>query len=551
MPMTGYWEKRFLKDKASAVNASERYLQNMQRKYYLQASGEITEEIERLYRTFADSEGISLAQAKQRIRQADFGKTDFDKLTDFQIERQQEYRKKKNSLPGDIVAAIERQHERYENELKMLTGKGRITHLSMLQANISKALIDLYDKNQMSIYDFLEDEYESAYYRSIFNCQQAIGFGKDFAALNKRAVEKAVLGSYGKSNYSRRLYAHCRNFSKDLKDNLTIGLIRGESMDRLASRIGKRLDVAEGAARRLVRTESAYIYEKAAAEAYAECGVEEYEFLATLDMRTSVACRELDGKVFRVKDAVPGKNYPPMHPNCRSTTVCHFGNEKVTERMAKGKDGKYYSVPSDMTYGQWERVESGIGKNAEFTVQAYEAGKNITSERIAIYRAADAVPPKVQKALESTKCIVGKYSACKYDYENDIMYIAEGADKREVIHEIGHVVDNKMVPQEKVKGIREKMLRDTLHSDIVKDTFYDTKGNPVIILRVQNDHLISEYQGRIYASSVKTAFREDGQLCGRLLYEFVSEPFREYIENRENLIRKSPELYELIREAVE
>ena len=71
------------------------------------------------------------------------------------------------------------------------------------------------------------------------------------------------------------------------------------------------MGVAYSAAKRLVRTETAYIYEQATKDAYEECGVEWYEFLATLDGRTSEICRELDGKHFKVRDAMPGKNYPP------------------------------------------------------------------------------------------------------------------------------------------------------------------------------------------------------------------------------------------------
>jgi uncharacterized protein with gpF-like domain len=39
-----------------------------------------------------------------------------------------------------------------------------------------------------------------------------------------------------------------------------------------------------------------------------------------LDSRTSEICRELNGKRFKLSEAEVGVNYPPMHPNCRSTT---------------------------------------------------------------------------------------------------------------------------------------------------------------------------------------------------------------------------------------
>lgn len=312
------------------------------------------------------------------------------------------------TLPADAVALIEKQHMQHEKTLSMYSQKGKLTQLSLMEANIDRALLDLYDKNQMSIYQMLADGYEDGYYRAMYKNQQALGFGKDLVALNNRAIEKAVMAKHHKTNYSRTLYEHCKYFSKDMKQNLVTGLILGESMDRMASRMSKRLSVSAATARRLVRTETAYIYEAATMDSYKECGISQYEFMATLDGKTSKICRELDGKVFDVKDAVPGKNYPPMHPNCRSTTVCHLADDKVTERIAKDKRGKYYSVPSDMTYKEWKKAALKTGKSADFTIKAHTPGSNITTERINIYKAAATVPEKVKTAMQGTSVIVGK-----------------------------------------------------------------------------------------------------------------------------------------------
>lgn len=361
----GYWEKRYLKDKAAMINRSEKYIEEQQRKYYVQAQKEIREDIESLYQKFADKEKITLAEAKRQISRADFAKIDFEKMVDYQIEQNQEFRKKKGTLPGDVIAAIEKQHARYETGLRAYTKKGQITRLELLDLQIDKALLDLYDKNQISMYDCLARIYEDGYYRSIFAGQKAIRFGKDFAVPNTRAVERAVLNTYNKKGYSKRLYEHCNAFSKDLKENLVTGFIKGESIDKMSARISRRLNVSEANARRLVRTETAYVYEQASLQAYQACGIEMYEFMAMLDHKTSPPCQALDGKRFLIKDAVPGKNYPPMHPNCRSTTVAAFEDDKVTKRLAKDERGKYYEVPSDMTYPEWKKkYMDGGSRNA-------------------------------------------------------------------------------------------------------------------------------------------------------------------------------------------
>ncbi|MCI8736870.1 MAG: minor capsid protein [Lachnospiraceae bacterium] len=362
--MAGYWEKRYLRDKAVAVNRSEKYIIGEQRKYYAAAQKEIREDIEALYQKFADKEKVTLAEAKRRISRADFSKVDFGKLVDYQIERNRAFREQKDKLPGYVVAAIEKQHMRYESELRAYTKKGQITRLELLDMQISKALLDLYDKNQISMYDCLSQIYEDGYYRSIFAGQKAIGFGKDFTAPNTRAIERAVLNTYNKKGYSKRLYEHCNAFSKDLKENLVVGFVKGESIETMSARISRRLNVSEANARRLVRTETAYVYEQASLQAYRECGIEMYEFMATLDHKTSKPCKELDRKRFLIRDAVPGKNYPPMHPNCRSTTVAAFEDDKVTKRLAKDQAGRYYEVPSDMAYPEWKKKYMGGGSRS-------------------------------------------------------------------------------------------------------------------------------------------------------------------------------------------
>lgn len=340
------------------MNRAEGYLQKEQEKLYAQASREIQGEIEKLYQRFASQQHITLAEAKRQVSGADFRKIDWQGMVD-ETKGYLAGLPGMDGLPGEVVARMERQHQELEAQMALYARRGRVSYLELRKLEIDRILLRLYDRQQADIYGYLKSEFDDGYYRGIFDAQQRAGFGKDFIRPNERAVEKAILGRHDRRNYSRSLYAHRKNFSEDLRQNLTVGLIRGESLDRMASRVRKRMGVAASAARRLVRTETAYIFEEATREAYGASGIEWYEYLASLDSRTSEACRELDGKHFKVADAVPGKNYPPMHPNCRSTTVCWFpdeeGKKAATTRAAKDESGKYYEVSADMTYKEWRK----------------------------------------------------------------------------------------------------------------------------------------------------------------------------------------------------
>ena len=77
--------------------------------------------------------------------------------------------------------------------------------------------------------------------------------------------------------------------------------------------------------------------------------IKRYEWVSTLDSRTSSQCRSLDGKIFEI-----GKGpTPPIHINCRSTTApvieepWGFLTDGQTRASATGQ------VDGDETYYSW------------------------------------------------------------------------------------------------------------------------------------------------------------------------------------------------------
>lgn len=77
--------------------------------------------------------------------------------------------------------------------------------------------------------------------------------------------------------------------------------------------------------------------------------IEGYKWVSTLDNRTSEQCRALDGKVFKIGEGP----LPPIHPNCRSTTVAQVSSDfdfldKGATRAAMGGP-----VPSTESYYDW------------------------------------------------------------------------------------------------------------------------------------------------------------------------------------------------------
>lgn len=77
--------------------------------------------------------------------------------------------------------------------------------------------------------------------------------------------------------------------------------------------------------------------------------IDRYEFLATLDRSTSSRCRSLDGEVFEF-----GKGpIPPIHPNCRSTTIPVLNEKYSFLSNGRTRSGETGPVSADKSYYDW------------------------------------------------------------------------------------------------------------------------------------------------------------------------------------------------------
>jgi putative phage head morphogenesis protein, SPP1 gp7 family len=346
MKSSDYWEKRALRDKKFATNRAENYIKNKLGKAYTEVSKELEEEIRELYEKLDKSKSL-LAQSNEKLltssQAADIREL-LKKLTE-------EKAKLSNvNLPKEVSDAIEKNIKLIEESLRMKSKSGYITHLELMQERINALALSVANENQVNMYEQLSTEYTDSYFRGVFRVQQGMGFGKDFVSPNPKLIQNVIMRSYAGSSFSKRIWKDVNKLGSTLKDTLTKGFIRGDSIDTMTKRLLERVDVSKSHAKMLIRTESARVCEEATKDAYKECGIEQYIYLATLDRKTSLICQELDMKSFPLKDAKIGENYPPMHPNCRSTTMA---DTKPLKRLARGADGKNYEVDGNLSYKDW------------------------------------------------------------------------------------------------------------------------------------------------------------------------------------------------------
>ena len=246
--------------------------------------------------------------------------------------------------------------ERREALLNAINSAGayryRITRIEELNKDINRRCRELYKTENRHVTSALRNVAEDSYYREIFSIQKGTGLGFSFANFSQQDVDRILRSNWVGGNYSQRIWKDVSGMTARLKSELLVSMLSGRSGEKTARIFQEQFGVNAFCARRIVRTESAYVANAAQKSAYSEAGIDRYRFVATLDSRTCECCAALDGKVFDLAKAKPGTNYPPMHPFCRSTTIADFGDEELAglERRAKDKDGNTVKVPANMSY---------------------------------------------------------------------------------------------------------------------------------------------------------------------------------------------------------
>lgn len=102
-------------------------------------------------------------------------------------------------------------------------------------------------------------------------------------------------------------------------------------------------------ARTVIRTATQHV-SSAARSAVWEANsdiMDKYQWVSTLDGVTSNVCKSLDGRVFVVGEGPT----PPIHPNCRSTTVPYFPPSRFDDGATRSAE--FGPVDVNTTYYEW------------------------------------------------------------------------------------------------------------------------------------------------------------------------------------------------------
>nr|DAO25227.1 MAG TPA: minor capsid protein [Caudoviricetes sp.] len=331
----GYWQKR----EAYKLKKGLKDLKKIEKKLvdeYKKAMNEIGKEISNLFYKYAKDNNLSYSDSKKYLNSSEFREFKHDLKT---------YMKLIEEYADDELLL----------ELNTLAMKSRISRLEEMFYQCGKYINEVYENTNKRLQIAYSSTIKDNYYQTIYDIHKAIGVGASFSYIDNDMIKEILAFPWSGRHYSQRLWSNRTKLKNAMVEELTQMLIQGKGVKETSKALSKRLDADLKNCIRLIHTEHSYFMSESTAKAYEEMNVEKYQFLATLDNRTSEICQKLDGKVFNLKDRVVGVNASPMHVHCRSCEIPYI-EDNYSTRFARDSKGKRIEVPSSMTYKEWAEI---------------------------------------------------------------------------------------------------------------------------------------------------------------------------------------------------
>lgn len=344
-----YWEDRYRTEEKARELADKRVAYQLNG-VYQQHANNIQKEIDSFWQRYADKEGITKLEAKQRADRLDMVNVEFKAKQ--LVERANRLRQRGQKVTSKDFTKAENDLMRLYN-LKMKTSR-----LEVLQANIKLHQYDL-ALNELEIID--KHLTESIRRENLFSAGVLNMTLGSFEA-SKVSADTIIYANFYGSNWSTNIWTRQNELRDIVKKGVADTVLRGKGTNVLINNLRKEFDVSYGYARRLAVTESARVYSEAQKANYEVNGVEWFEVMT--ELKACKICQPFNGKPAKVSELVPALNAPPFHPNCRCTTVPHF--RKDANRYGRRDDTDYKILNNKYVAKDEEKVyNQGVDRNKD------------------------------------------------------------------------------------------------------------------------------------------------------------------------------------------
>ena len=389
---SNYWERRSLEGKINAIENEDDYLRRLE-SFYNQANKQIDEKLAKIYLRYAKENKITMKQAYKILPKA----------------MEQEY---KNDVI-DYLEKAESNSSQYKSYLLNQSIMHKHSVLDQLRTEIRNAIYNIDINNTQG--KFLSKIFQNSNYYMQYSGNE------NFAKIDPNKIQQVLEQNWsGNGSFSETIWKNKDKLVKTLDDVMIEGIAIGQSYDKIADNLAKKMETSKSNAKRLIVTEAARMDTEGKIEYYRSTGVKELINIATLDLRTSEICQHIDGTIIPIDQAKIGLNIPPFHPYCRTVISPHYSDNEIKERIYRDPKTNKTKIGKNRTYEEYLEQELKDKNKAEAISstkndlqtllmavnnnnQIYDKGTNINDYKNEIYNIQN-------KEYEAAESLNNKYN---------------------------------------------------------------------------------------------------------------------------------------------
>lgn len=298
---------------------------------------------------------------------------DLDKLLDRLIKKAETdldkiYAKRLKRIQREIALM----YEKYEREGSLtMADMSKYGRLSKSMEVIVGELVDTYKEAYKLIQTTMEEQYLEAYFRlaylTEFEAQQALGLG----SISKQVLAASLANPIEHLTLPAILERNRANVIYKIQQEITEGLIAGESYASMAKRLRDRLDIDKRKSQLVARTEGGRAQslgkEAAFRQAEKQLNVKKV-WDAALDQRTRLSHQTLDGQYADEEGYFHLRGAQSLGPRlwgiakediqCRCAVRVEVDGRQPEVRRARLEDGTTTVIPYT-TFEDWKESEIG------------------------------------------------------------------------------------------------------------------------------------------------------------------------------------------------
>lgn len=232
----------------------------------------------------------------------------------------------------------------------------KYNRLTNLEQQIAKEIGKLTGKNAQTLRKYLRETYRESYYYTGYILSNEVRADLGYAVLKTELVNEAIKNPLDRVGYLQRNRDNQARLTRQLREQLTQGLIQGEAYGTTAKRLKERLDVGASQAIRIAQTENHRVRNAgtlASMEQGEKAGIAiKKRWLSTADGSTRDSHQELDGKTIDLDEDFHGESGSGPAPgmlgsasediNCRCDMIEIVEGFEPNKRIVRDADIQPY-----------------------------------------------------------------------------------------------------------------------------------------------------------------------------------------------------------------